>query len=468
MNNFFLFISIIVISFIFNIYLCYEEKEVKYIITEFNSKYPYKDEKQYFYDNYTKNYLYAKIKLGSNEQIMEMKFDLNLYETYIVKKDLVNTRLYIPYEIELSKTFNTSKRFFSQKGEFEKALLAKDNLIVNDGQKDIKLDDFYFAYVDDGYNNKYAGSIGFNLLKTVVYPEESMNFIDQLKSNDIISGYSLTIEFTSNYNGHLLIGADLEDIIPKKIEKYTKHIIKASGYGIINDGKWEIDLNKVIVGESELLKSKKITFDLKDDFIIATDEYSEFIFKNFFSSLFGTEKCIREELSSFKYYLGIKCQKNINVSNFPNLIFDMSSDYEQFQLVLDYEDLFEEIGEYKYFKIIITSNEISTISINNNWIFGKDFFKMNLVTFNKDRKDISIYTQKKERKNNDKNNDSNDYPEKEENYKINLWLCILIGILIIMIGIITYLLIKCLELNKILKKRKRLYILEDELNDNIN
>ena len=475
--NYFLLTTIIV-SFIFNIYFCNEEKEVKYIITEITSKYPYKDEKNYFYENYTNNYLFAKIKLGSHQQIMEMKCDLNLYETYIVKKDIVNQQLYIPYEADLSTTFNTSKRFYSQKGDFSTALLSKDNLIVNNGQKDIKSDDFYFAYVDEGFK-KCAGSIGFNLLKTVVYPEESMNFIDQLKNNDIISGYSLTIKFTSNYNGYLLIGSDLEDIIPNEIENYSKHTVKASGYGMLNDGKWEIDLNRVLVGESELLESKKIKFDLKIDFIIATDEYSEFIFKNFFSNLFGTDKCIREELSSFKYYLGIKCNKDIEIKNFPSLVFDMPSDYEKFHLILDYEDLFEEIGEYKYFKIIVTNNELSSISINDNWIFGKQFFKTNLLKYNKDRKDITLYIQEKKKKEEeeDSNSDSNNKGSNSNDNKNNLsennneiWLWILIAILVVMAGIIIYLLIKCFKQGKIIKKRKRLNFLEvDELNDeNIN
>ena len=70
-----------------------------------------------------------------------------------------------------------------------------------------------------------------------------------------------------------------------------------------------MDLSRVIVGEAELIYSKKIRFDLKDDFIIATDEYSEFISQNFFNTSFGTDKCVKEELLSFKYYLGIKCLK---------------------------------------------------------------------------------------------------------------------------------------------------------------
>ena len=450
-------ITIITLT-ITHISFCAEEK---HIILDFYARYPDPDEENYFYSDYTNNYLYTKIKLGSNEQNVEMKIDLNLYEVYVVKEDIVNTKLYVPFNASSSTTFNATKRFFSLKGEFSKAILSQDKLVVYDGEKDIKLNNFYFAYVDEGYN-KFAGSIGFNLLKTNIYPEESMNLVDQLKNNSIISGYSLTIIFDSKYKGQFYIGQDIEEINPTIIKDYNKQVLRSSGHGLINDGKWELDLNRVLVGEAELIYSKRIRFDLKHDFIIATDEYSEYISQDFFSTLFGTDKCVKEELSSFKYYLGIKCQKNINIKNFPDLIFDLSTDYEKFNLTMDYEDLFEEKGEYLYFKIIITSNEIPSITINEEWIFGKEFFRNNIVTFNKDRKDINIYYKQKNRKKNGS--------EKKDNYSVyNIILLVLIFVLAIMAGVIAYLLIKCIKQGKIIKRRSRLNILEDEYpNDDIN
>ena len=384
---------------------------------------------------------------------------MKYYEVYIAKEDIVDKKHYTPYNINASNTFTNIIRFFSQESEFEKALLSKDSLIVNDGNKDIKADEFYFAYVDDGYN-KFAGSIGFNMKKTIVFPEQSMNFIDQLKNNSIISGYSLTIKFDSNYKGKLFIGPDIDQIIPEEINDYKKQVIKASGEGFIKTGRWELDLNRVLVGESELFSSKKIHFDLAYDFIVGTDEFTEFISKNFFSSLFGTEKCIKEKIPSSSLYLGIKCLKSVNVKNFPDLKFDLSTDFEKFYLVMDYRDLFEEKGEYNYFKILIANNEISTITINSEWIFGKEFFKMNLITFNKDRKDITIYYKEKQKK------EENGEAEAESNNKSNkniILLWVLVVVLIIMAGVIAYLLLKCIKQGKIIKRRSRLNILEDEL-----
>ena len=469
MNSYYLFTSLLIIFFIINNSIC--NGEMKYIITEFASKYPYENEEHYFYDNYTNNYLFAKIKLGSNEQMVEMKIDLNKYETYIVKDDAVDKKLYIPYNTSSSKTFNTSIMFYSQYNDFQKAYLANDNLICNNGKNDITLNNFYFAYVDYGFN-KFAGSVGFNLMNTAVYPVESMNYIDQLKNSSIISGYSMTIKFSSNYKGSLLIGPDVEEIIPKEIEKYKKSVIKASGKGINDGGKWLLEFERVIVGDSELLNSKLVEFDLKYDFIIATDEFSEFIFKNYFSKYFGTQRCIREELRTFKYFQGIKCKKDVDLKDFPNITFSIPPiEYEPFNLILDYKDLFEEIGDYKYFKIIITYNdEESSVGINKNWIFGKIFFKLYLVTFNKDRKDISIYYQEKKDSDNVEPNSKDSKSQLNEgDFNKIIWIWILIGILLIMSVIIILLLIKCVKQGHIIKKRNRLNILEDELSDeNIN
>ena len=312
---------------------------------------------------------------------------------------------------------------------------------------------------------KYPGSIGFNLLSGVSYPEESMNFIDQLKNNSIISGYSLTIKFDNNYQGQLIIGPDMEDILPYEIDKATRHSVYVEKPSYNNDGKWILKFDKVLVGTSELLYSKETILNLKYDFIISTDEYTEFIFKNFFSSFFGSKQCTKEKNNLFQYYYGVKCNKNVNIKNFPDLKFNIATKSEQFSLVLDYDDLFEEVGEYKYFKIILTNKTTETSTINNEWILGKYFFKKYLVTFNKDRNNINIYVTEKQKKEEESDN-SNSNLNEISNYEI--WLWILVVVLLIMAGVIAYLLIKCIKQGKIIKKKSRLNILDDEMRDDIN
>ena len=459
----FFLISIFIIL-ILKIYICDEVKGHKFVIANISTKYPEEGEQNYFYDHYIDNYLFLKIKLGSNEQNIEMKFELNNYETYIVKEDFVNKTEFTPFYTNTSTTFKTLKRFYSQKSEFTTALLSNDSLVVNNGKEDIKINNFYFAYLDQAWI-KYPGSIGFNLLSGVSYPEESMNFIDQLKNNSIISGYSLTIKFDNNYQGQLIIGPDMEDILPYEIDKATRHSVYVEKPSYNNDGKWILKFDKVLVGTSELLYSKETILNLKYDFIISTDEYTEFIFKNFFSSFFGSNQCTKEKNNLFQYYYGVKCNKNVNIKNFPDLKFNIATKSEQFSLVLDYDDLFEEVGEYKYFKIILTNKTTETSTINNEWILGKYFFKKYLVTFNKDRNNINIYVTEKQKKEEESDN-SNSNLNEISNYE--KWLWILVVVLLIMAGVIAYLLIKCIKQGKIIKKKSRLNILDDEMRDDIN
>ena len=459
----FFLISIFIIL-ILKIYICDEVKGHKFVIANISTKYPEEGEQNYFYDHYIDNYLFLKIKLGSDEQNIEMKFELNNYETYIVKEDFVNKTEFTPFYTNTSTTFKTLKRFYSQKSEFTTALLSNDSLVVNNGKEDIKINNFYFAYLDQAWI-KYPGSIGFNLLSGVSYPEESMNFIDQLKNNSIISGYSLTIKFDNNYQGQLIIGPDMEDILPYEIDKATRHSVYVEKPSYNNDGKWILKFDKVLVGTSELLYSKETILNLKYDFIISTDEYTEFIFKNFFSSFFGSNQCTKEKNNLFQYYYGVKCNKNVNIKNFPDLKFNIATKSEQFSLVLDYDDLFEEVGEYKYFKIILTNKTTETSTINNEWILGKYFFKKYLVTFNKDRNNINIYVTEKQKK---EEESDNSYSNLNEISNYEIWLWILVVVLLIMAGVIAYLLIKCIKQGKIIKKKSRLNILDDEMRDDIN
>ena len=117
------------------------------------------------------------------------------------------------------------------------------------------------------------------------------------------------------------------------------------------------------------------------------------------------------------------------------MIFDFSSEFEKVNLILDYNDLFEIKEDYFYFKIILTWSSEEGININQNWIFGKEFFRIFLVSFNKERKDISIYYKEKEKKYMEKN-------EKEQSW----FLLVIIILMIIMSGIILFITAKFFKL----------------------
>ena len=444
------------------------DKEYKYLEIKFYSKYPTEDEKKYFNEKIVNNYLFSKIKFGSNEQIMEMKLELNNYQTYIFKNTLVNKQ-YNSFDNNSSKTFKTYTRFYSKNKEFSSGLLASDILIINNSTNSIKINNFYFGYIDNGFKD-ILGSIGFSLFKNELYPEKGMNLIDQLKNMSLINNYDFSFVFKSNnnYQGELYIGVDLSLIIQDKLEKYKKFRIRPIPKGYNEESICALDINEVYLGnyqykidtgnEYNLNKKVEAQFDLKYDFIMATDEFSKSIYKIFFRDLFSSLKCFRETFVYYSYFYAVKCEKSIDIKSFPDVIFDFSSEYEKVNIILDYNDLFEIKDDYIYFKIILTWAPEENISINLNWIFGKEFFKIFLINFNSERRDITLYYKKKVNNEKDKNKN-----------EINRIFFILILMFVIMSGIIIFLVAKSLKLKRILKNKSRLNILEVELTQkNVN
>ena len=460
-NSLFLSIFLIInISYIINKDNNSNDK-CKYIILDFYSQYNNENIKNNFYlNNLTNNYIYTKIKIGSNEQLLEMRIDLNTYITYVVNKDLINTNIFTPFNEKTSKSFyNYSISFNSYTNNLYSAFLCKDSIEINNN----KINDFNFAYADklSYYEQIPSGSMGFNYYKDYVIPIENLNFIAQLKDNEIISGQSFTFNFISNYKGQLYLGPDYDKIFPEKYSLTNKQIIKISG-GINHIyNRWGLTFNKVKVGEIELDYSKESNFNLGENFILATDEYSEKIYSVFFSKLIEQNKCIKENYSYSQFLFTIKCKKNLNLEKFPSLEFNLNNvDMEPFNLIFDYKSLFETVGEYQYFKIILVFRNDPTIPIMLVWTFGKYFFKEYLMTFNKDAKTITFYNMK-----NNKGKTIDEIMEinRKNNRIKNLILVVLIIILLILIFLIFLLLRKCLRQKFEIKNRNRKNILVSEM-----
>ena len=441
------------------------EKEKKYISIEFYSKNLYELDKNYFHQNITKNYLFSKIKLGSNEQVVEMKLDLNHYETYILKDTHVNKE-YIPFYSNSSNTFKEFKRFYTRNSEFSSGLLALDDLIIYNNTQKIKLEKFYFGYIDSGFK-PVPGSIGFSLFKKEIYPAKTMNFIEQLQNRSLINNNNFAFIFDlnnkNNYKGNLYVGEHLSQVIPEVLKDYERSMIKLSHRSYNDEGTSSLDISAVYLGNYEykidsannsLNKKVEAQFDLKYDFIMASDEYSDMIYQIFFKDLFSSLKCFRENFVYYSYFYAVKCDKSIDLKSFPDLIFDFSSELEKVNIILDYNDLFELKDNYFYFKIILTWSPDESVSINKNWILGKEFFKIFLINFNMERKDVTIYYKRK-LKYNEKNNTS------------GKWSMLILIIAVIFLSLIIVLLvIKSNRLKNIVKKKSRLNVLEVELTEN--
>ena len=142
-------------------------------------------------DNFTianyKSYLYSRIIFGSDKQRVEMRIQLDKHSTYITKNSAVDPSYNIyTYDEKTSTSYKyityVSTFYFD---DFYGASISNETLYTNKGV----LENFTFAHTVDikYYLEAPAGSIGFHIAKQYesLY---NLNFIDQLKANNLISG----------------------------------------------------------------------------------------------------------------------------------------------------------------------------------------------------------------------------------------------------------------------------------------
>ena len=429
---------IIIIKFFFlslPLLKCSNTYNIYFINIPFYTKY----ENKSIITSYYYNDIYSKIDIGSNNQQIEMKLQLNNFPLYIVEKKSVD-RLFLPYIPQDSGTYNSFSKVLFYDKDFISGTISTDYFIVDSKKINFK---FVLASQMSYVPIIPPGSIGFGVSSSSSNKEKNINFIDQLKTNNIISGYSVSFIFNENDKGEILIGEDL-DIIKKEFKNKLKIITKTGtnerqiNWGFMFKNVELINNNNNI---SSFCNDDAI-IDLSNEYIISNKAFTYSIKKIFFDKLIEEKSCEIQKINNTNYfnnfYRIIKCKKNINdyiIKNFPIIKFTLK-DINSFSLNFTYEDLFFYKNDYIYFKIIIyhidNENEYKInldLCEDNTWVFGKILFKKYNITLNKDKKIIIFYfdNDKHIDEVNIKNNNEN---KNRNNYQIIIWILVFIMFLL--------------------------------------
>ena len=400
----------------------------------------------YIESNY-KSYLYSNLYLGN--QCVQMRIELEKHPVYAVFKNLVSSMYSnLTYDNSSSVTYGSLYYMKFYLNDFYAGTIAKESLKI----KNETIYQFHFAYTNE-LNLKDdipAGAIGFDISQKYGSSHD-LNLIDQLKEKKIISGYALTINFTSRNEGNFIIGPELDEIKENE-NKYNKTVVLVNKAVNPSNLTWALTFDSVYVGEKILENSKIANLTLDNDFIIATDEYSEKIYQEFFNNLLNNKKCFKENIIGENYYKVIKCEKDTKINNFPVLKFNIINYVsEPFSFDLTYKDLFELQGNYYYFKIALVEKSDSTVSINEVWKFGRTFFRIFLISVNKDKKTITFFKKFIEEK-----------KDEEKSFSISGLEIILIVALFSICLILIFVLFKYCEQKKKNENRERKNVLLDE------
>ena len=312
--------------------------------------------------------------------------------------------------------------------------ISNETILINDK---IEIKNFSFFLINN-FSDSFKTTNGYIGLKLKdYYSNINFNFLNQLKSFNIIDLYIFTIKYINNDEGEIIFGNLPHEYDNKYYDsKYYKYILT----GLSSERKisWSINFNNIYYNykNNEINeKNKNVGLNLNLGGIIAPTSYQNYINDNFFNFYFNKKICVVKELNiSFNYLHIYECEKNIDIKKFNTIVFEQKE--LNFNFSLNYNELFIENNNKIYFLIIFNKYN------RDNWILGEIFFKKYQFIFEQDKKIIGFYYKKK-----DKNSFFN------FNIILNL---ILIVIIIIFIVIFIY---------KYLNNNKRKFH-ANELNEN--
>ena len=404
-----IYILIVFISIFFQI-------KCNYAIFELNT---YKNESKnenelikYFYETFT-NILYSEISLGSKgiQYIMELKIDsigltIYNYNCDIPPLNKYNIPPFLPNFADSIVLDHVDDNLTEINGEYFIYILNNNiNIKTSSHQENVVIDYLFSQRNDTKYIKKEllrpytCFNLGFHLpTKKVIEDEYALNLIFQLKKKDIIHSYNWFIEYDSNNKekAKLILGAKPYEYNKDKYNEKNEKTIQAEKR-LDNEIYWDIKMSEIYVMENKekvILKGYD-TCSLEPSLgvIIGVSGYKNYVEEKLFNPLISQGKCFKEKniYDKFIIYYCNKDMKDIlKKSEAVKLFFNQRFFGKTFQL--NFNDLFEEKGNYIFFKIFFDDKN------SDIWRLGKPFLVKYFFSYNFDGKTISYYYLEKEEK----------------------------------------------------------------------
>ena len=393
--------------FVVNIYYINCEYAIFDLDTYKNNSNDYKEQINYFYNSIS-NILYSKISLGPKniQFIMELKIDTIGLTIYNFNCDIPpinsdNNPPFLPNFADSEIMDHIDDNYTEIYGEYFIYILNNTmNIKTEKGEKKVYIDYLFSQRSDTKYVKKdllrpyTCFNLGFQLrTKDIIDDDFALNLIFQLKKKDIIQSYNWFIEYDSNNKekAKLILGA--------KPYEYNKDKYKESNEKTIQAEKrldqiiyWDVKMNEIyLMKNKEKIKVKDyVTCSLEPSLgvIIGVSGYKIYVEENLFTPLINKNLCFKEN-NFYKDYVIYFCKKEAKETLIKSEAVKIYFNHRFFgkTFELNFEDLFEEKGDYIFFKVFFDEKN------NEIWRLGKPFLIKYFFSYNFDKKTISFYGQ---------------------------------------------------------------------------
>ena len=381
------------------------------------------------------NNIFIELEIGEPKQTIEVFLRSDLYNFFISKKakngkDPINEN---PYIFDVGSDLN---KFFDEKNST--SIEITNNTIISIYPEEtigyVSTDLFHFVNTENKriskkipfilYNNTKRNTPGVIGLEVPLDDiDKEFSFIDLLKENTIIESYFWMLNYTSDYEGELIIGEQPHIFAPL----YYKEEDLKNFYPFLDDAMlgWGLVFDDINFGGKYFRQFHETYFSYEINYIKGIKELEDEL-DIYFNSSIQDGVCFKESnrfswSQPHKFFYCNKEKYKEKIKYFPKLEF-YQFDYN-YTFELNYEDLF------------IEKNDIIILLIffddaNFDWFLGRPFFKKYSFLMNQDTKILSFY-----KKSQNNNNNENNSHKRNNNITIKIIFVVLTLIILLILGI---------------------------------
>ena len=325
------------------------------------------------------NNIFINITIAEPKQIIEAFLRTDLEEFYFSEKANldINTNSPNPLIFDVNSSINkfynisassfieiTNKLIYNFKGSRHIGNISSDYFYFKtNNNKEIKKRISFILYNTTAGN--MPGVIGLQLPK---FEERKIYFfIEQLKYNDIINSYYWMINYTSDFEGNLIIGEQPHIIDNTNYKDFELRIAYTFLYS--SNREWGLRFNRIFFGEKNLEKDFNCLFSYEMNYIFGNDKLEKEL-DTYFYEYIQKNICFKEYVTyPYMPHIFFYCDKKKykdKMKSFPILKFHHEELNYTFEL--NYNELFIE----KYDKLILM---IFFDKIKMSFYLGKPFLR---------------------------------------------------------------------------------------------
>ena len=339
------------------------------------------------------NDIYTNIKIGTALQELKVGISFKMKSLILLGSNIKKTKDRKTFDETQSSSYHSIERAICYQSQMKDANISEEYINLNTINRNEKIK---FILVNELENESltkndyepiyFSGCIGLAINSQFQFdnPDSLPIYLSENYKSIYNSAFSVkfNIKEPGNYNGKLIMNGYPHEFDEKNYNIKQYKTTKIQSVDNFND--WCFTVDNTYYGENIAFHNNYIIFRIEIGIILAPLKFMEQISKKYFEQYKDSHLCEEKNLElmfdNYNYYV---CNKDINITNFENINFELKDN--NFNFTLDYKDLFYEYNNKYYFLIAGSKGYL------HDFIIGSVLMKKYEFVFDKFNSNIGFY-----------------------------------------------------------------------------